>query len=91
MSGAYVYSTPGPDGLRLFDANIPTWVFAVMFAEDRNNASEITHGHLEVSRRRELKPAPSPIHRISALQKESQHKSSGELKSWAVVLLPYSS
>jgi len=39
---------------------------------------------LEVS----LKPAPSPIHRISALQKESQHKSSGELKSWAVVLLP---
>ena len=38
VSGAYVYSTPGPDGLRLFDANIPTWVFAVMFAEDRNNA-----------------------------------------------------
>ena len=31
---------------------------------------------------------PHPIHRISALQKESQHKSSGELKSWEVVLLP---
>ena len=46
-------------------------------------ASEITYGQFEVSHARD-----HPIHRISALQKESQHKSSGELKSWAVVLLP---